>query len=199
MTTFACVLCNPRLTVRIPSPHRSDLTRSLSEQKSLYLSSCEAKREKAQQQRVQLENSLNGRMGSMAERKAEEARFMRHILRTSAAQSRQMRQAEVEYKHQQVAARAKDAGDEHRKFDLDRSPSTLIEIPTVLVSRVKTAKRYAVQFPSLSLLVPHAMGMHLSVNSVWLRTRRQRKTCRPSMKTRCHSASRPSLGPGRQQ
>ncbi len=124
--------------------NRNELDRSLSELKSSKSDQAVALKDELRQRKLQLEKSLKNRLNAVANRKATEAQYLRETLRTSAELSRSMKREDTEAKRWQAR--------EQPPFELDSSSSTLIEVPPALVSRVKTAKRYALCALCLLLL-----------------------------------------------
>src|SRR4051794_3587051 len=125
--------------------------RSKSEQKDMHSATNIALHEQGRQRKKELEEGLQQRLNAMTRRKAEEARYIRETLRTSAEISRQMARDEKEAKRYHAR--------EQTPFELDASSSTIIDIPVSLITRVKTAKRYLNDFlffcQIITVLVSH--------------------------------------------
>eukprot|EP01034_Spumella_vulgaris_P024318 gene24318-30640_t len=116
----------------VMSSDKNEMVRSRSEQKTLHSLHSDVYREQGKERRKQLEDNLNGRVNAMTQRKAEEARYIRETLRTSAEMSRSLHREEIEAKRMHAR--------EMTPFELDASSSTIIDIPANLITRVKTAK-----------------------------------------------------------
>lgn len=94
----------------------------------------EHNRQEAQRRRKILQEGLQNRMHAEQTRKRKEVNYIRETLKSGAALAREMKREDQEVRL--MHSRSLSA-----PFELDASSSTIIHIPTALVSRVKNAKR----------------------------------------------------------
>lgn len=93
----------------------------------------EHNRQEAQRRRKILQEGLQNRMHAEQTRKRKEVNYIRETLKSGAALAREMKREDQEVRL--MHSRSLSA-----PFELDASSSTIIHIPTALVSRVKNAK-----------------------------------------------------------